>query len=206
MLFKRKKYTLSAREMIEMEEWLAKNCFPLMEENASEEDLSVRLKLKVEYVSPSVLAEHVEAELIPIDEYEYNGLIRVNTVCKGKSFAYLHEIIHYIHDIGIGNKVNKVFKRMSKGHTESKHEQKINYMTAAVKMPYDKIAPQIRKYDMSRPKMDELKFVGDLCVEFGQSRAAIIRRIREVRRIENPKMPHNTASLHILRKRSIGTN
>lgn len=187
MLFNRKKYTLSASEMIEMESWLESECVSKIGEITSEEELSSILKLKVEYVAPQNLAKHVEAELVPIDDIEYNGLIRVNTECMGKVFAYLHEIIHYVYDVGIGNRVTETYARMSKGHTEGKHEQKINYMAAAYSIRYDKIEPQIKEYDESHPKMDEIKFVNGLCEQFNQPRSVIIRRIQEVRRIKRKK-------------------
>ncbi|MBR4290505.1 MAG: ImmA/IrrE family metallo-endopeptidase [Oscillospiraceae bacterium] len=184
VLFNRKKYTLSAREMIEMEKWLRLECIPKIGDALSEEEISSILKLKVEYVDSANLEAHVEAELVPIDDSKYNGLIRVNNECRGKAFAYLHEIIHYAYDVGIGKKVSTPYTRKSKGHTENKHEQKINYMAAALCMRYEKIDAQIQAYDASRPKMDELKFVSGLCREFNQPRPVVIRRIQEVRRIK----------------------
>lgn len=183
-MFNRKKYTLSVKEMLEMENWLESECIPKIGEVSSEEALSSMLKLKVEYVDPENLSEHVEAELIPTTDSDFNGLIRVNTACKGMSFAYMHEIVHYIYDIGIGKKVDRVYTRMEKGHTKDKHEQKINYMAAALSIQYDKIVAKLQDYDTSRPKMDEFKFINELCQEFRQSKSVIIRRIQEVRRLQ----------------------
>ena len=187
MLFGHKKNKLTTSEMIKLEEWLEANCIPHIGPFTSEEDLSARLKLKVEYVDPKNLDKFVEAELVPATSPEFNGLIKVSAKCEGNAFAYLHEIIHYIYDVGIGNRVNETFARMSKGHTKTEHEQKINYMAAAYSMRYDKVEPKIREYDESRPKMDELKFVSDMCREFNQPRAVVIRRIQEVRRIKQRK-------------------
>lgn len=187
MLLKRKKNTLSTNEMIEIENWLISECDPQIGRISSEEELSKKLKLRVEYVAPEYLAEHVEAELRPIDDDSYNGLIRVNASCIGKSFAYLHEIMHYIYDVGIGKKVDRVFTRMARGHTEGAHEQKINYMTAAFTMRYDKIEPRIRAYDESRPRLDAVKFVDDLSNEYKQPRSVVVRRIQEIRRIRKKK-------------------
>lgn len=186
-MFFRKKNALSVEDMVEMEKWLEDECIPTIGNNVSESIVSEKLKLKVEYTSPSNLAPHVEAELRPIDDSEYNGLIRVNTDLMGKTFAYLHEIIHYLRDVGIGNKVDKVFTRKAQGHTESVHEQKINYATAAYIIPYNEIEQSIREYDASRPKMDELEFVNSFCNRYNQSRDVVIRRIQEVRRIRRSK-------------------
>ena len=188
MLFSRKKNSLTIDEMIEIENWLKSNCFSYFGEVVDEAALSSELKLKVEKVVPSQMNKHVEAELRPVDDEKYNGLIRVNSSCVKTNFAYLHEIMHYIYDVGIGNKVNEVFTRKSRGHTEGAHEQKINYMTAAFIMRYDKIEPRIREYDESKPKMDELKFINDLSQEFNQPSTVVIRRIQEIRRIRRRKL------------------
>ena len=187
MLFKKKKQSLSIKEMIEIENWLTSVCYPEIGRISSEEELSKKLKLKVEYVAAEDLDDHVEAELSPISDNRYNGLIKVNSSCIGKSFAYLHEIMHYIYDVGIGKKVDRVFTRMARGHTEGAHEQKINYMTAAFTMRYDKIEPRIRAYDESRPKMDAVKFVDALSHEYNQPRSVVVRRIQEIRRIRRKK-------------------
>lgn len=187
MLFKRKKNDLSVNDMIKIEDWLLLECDPQIRQISSEEELSNRLKLKVEYVDANHLSKHVEAELRPIDDNKYNGLIRVSAACLGKSFAYLHEIMHYIYDVGIGRKVDCVFTRMERGHTEGAHEQEINYMTAAFTMRYDKIEPRIRIYDESNPKMDAVKFIDELCKEYGQPRSVVVRRIQEIRRIRRRK-------------------
>jgi len=187
MLFIRRKNVLPVEDMIEMEEWLQNECIPMIGSNVSDNDVSKKLKLKVEYASPSNLAPHVEAELRPIEDPEYNGLIRVNTELMGKTFAYLHEIIHYLRDVGMGNKVEQVFTRKAQGHTESLHEQKINYATAAYIIPYTVVENSIREYDSSRPKMDELEFVKYFSTRYNQPRDVVIRRIQEVRRIRRDK-------------------
>ena len=184
MLFRRRKHTLSVREMIELEEKIKSIWVAQFGEDVSQEELSQKLKLKVEYVDPQLFDAHVDAELAPIADPDFNGLIRVNGKCKDKSFAYVHEIVHYVFDVGIGEKVTNVYRRMSKGYTKDEHDQRINYMTAAVSMPYEKVYPYIREYDESHPKMDELLFVDRLCKDFKQPRAVAIRRVQEVRRIK----------------------
>lgn len=55
------------------------------------------------------MADDNEAELIPIDDSNYYGLIRLRKELKKHKFAYIHEIIHYIFDVGYGNKVDECF-------------------------------------------------------------------------------------------------
>ena len=175
--------------MVSLEQWLLSNWFPVFADCKDDSDISQRLNLKVHYIAPEKLDPYVEAELRSSDERDFCGLIRVNSELQGKRFAYLHEIMHYLYDVGMGNRVGtgQVFTRKIKGHTENEHEQRINYLTAAAIIPYVKLEKKLKEYDESRPKMDEIKFVNDCCREYGQPRDAVIRRIQEVRRIRRSK-------------------
>lgn len=124
-----------------------------------------------------------EAELGPIDDEAYLGLIRLRKELTKYKFAHSHEIIHYIFDVGYGKRVTKTFTRKRKGKTDCVEEQKTNYMAAAYIMPFGQIAEKLQEYDDSHPKMDEIKFISDLKRYYGQSETAVVRRIREVRKL-----------------------
>jgi len=66
-------------------------------------------------------------------------------------------------------------------------EQESNYMARAYAMPFDQIREQIRIYNDSFPKKDELAFIRALCEHYGQDRKTVLRRIREVKRIDRVK-------------------
>lgn len=180
MSVKRKK-GFTVAEMAEMENALKNSSLCLMKLDAADEELSDKLGLKVEYVTN--MADDNEAELLPIENGDYYGLIRVRKELKKYKFAYVHEIIHYIFDVGCGNKVTKCFSRKKKGRTDSPEEQRINYMTAAYIMPVEQIKKELYEYDHSVPKMDELAFIRTLQMRYEQSETAVIRRIREVRKL-----------------------
>ena len=108
--------------MEEMENTLRNSKLYLLKLSADDEDLSEKLGLKVEYVTN--MADDNEAELIPIDDSNYYGLIRLRKELKKHKFAYIHEIIHYIFDVGYGNKVDECFFRKKKGKTNSHEEQR----------------------------------------------------------------------------------
>lgn len=179
MFFLRKEKRFTVEEMIKMEEELKASELYSLHLNPDDEDLFERLKLKVEYVDD--MSDDNEAELMPIEDDHYLGMIRLRKELKKYKFAYSHEIIHFIFDVGYGNKVTNTFTRKRKGKTESYDEQKTNYKAAAYIMPYTQILPKLQKYDSSKPKMDELKFISDLQKDYGQNEEAVIRRIREVR-------------------------
>lgn len=174
---KEKKFTVS--EMIEMEEELKCSVLYTKGLNADDKDLSKKLQLKVEYVDG--MNNDNEAELLPAEDGIHLGIIRLRKELKKYKFAYIHEIIHYIFDVGYGNKVTKAYARKRQGKTNGYDEQRINYKTAAYIMPYPQILQELQNYDNSSPKMDELKFVRGLQKRYEQSETAVVRRIREVR-------------------------
>lgn len=180
-----KKKQLSVEQMIEMEDAL-KHCeLVTMNLHPDDEKLFEKLHLKVEYVDD--MDDDNEAELCPIDDDFYLGLIRLRKELTKYKFAYSHEIIHYIFDVGYGKRVTDSFTRKRKGKTDSIEEQKTNYMAAAYIMPYKQFVSELQKYDDSHPKMDEVKFISDLKKRYGQSETAVIRRIREVRMMSKVK-------------------
>ncbi len=179
MLWKRKGFTV--KEMNEMENALRNSVLYSLKLSADDSELSTKLGLKVEYVTD--MADDNEAELLPIDGDSYYGLIRLGKRTEKYKFAYIHEIMHYIFDVGYGNKVTKCFSRKKKGKTNSHEEQRINYITAAYIMPFEQIVNELYKYDHSIPKMDEIAFIRTLQTRYEQSETAVIRRIREVRKL-----------------------
>lgn len=176
-----KKKDFSVADMKAMEEKLKNSELIMLNLSADDRQLSEKLHLKIEYVTD--MADDNEAELLPIDDENYNGLIRLSKELEEEKFAYIHEIIHYIFDVGYGKKVTKSFARKRKGKTNSPEEQRTNYMTAAFIMPYDQIKKSLEDYDNSRPKPDELIFVRDLQRRYVPDKVAVIRRIAEVRKM-----------------------
>lgn len=180
MLWGREK-GFTVTEMREMENALRNSVLYSLKLTADDNELSDKLGLKVEYVMN--MSDDNEAELLPIDDNNHYGLIRMRKELKKYKFAYIHEIIHYIFDVGYGNKVTECYSRKKKGKTNSHEEQRTNYMTAAYIMPSAQIAGELYKYDHSVPKMDELAFIRTLQARYQQSETAVIRRIREVRKL-----------------------
>lgn len=122
---------LFEQKMIEMEEELKSSVLHIMGLNADDKELFKKLQLKVEYVDD--MNNDNKAELLPADDGIHLGIIRLRKELKKYKFAYIHEIIHYIFDIGYGNKVTKAYARKRQGKTDSYDEQRINYKTAVVR-------------------------------------------------------------------------
>lgn len=185
------KKNFSVADMKAMEKEL-RSKLDLYELSADDSQLSEKLRLKVEYVTD--MTDDNEAELLPIDDDNYYGLIRLSKELEEEKFAYIHEIIHYIFDVGYEKKVTKSFARKRKGKTNSPDEQRTNYMTAAFIMPYDQIKKSLEDYDGSHPKLDELVFVRNLQERYVPDRVAVIRRIAEVRKMMNSEKNENMVS------------
>lgn len=61
----------------------------------------------------------------------------------------------------------------------------IVYLLDAYRMPKKDIEEKIKIYDNNSLKVDELKFVDDLALEYSVDKETIIRRIHEVRMLKN---------------------
>ncbi len=182
MILPKKKKEFTVEEMIKMENELRDSELYSCQLSPNDPKLFEKLKLKVEYVDD--MSDDNEAELMPSMDERYLGLIRLRKELKKYKFAYIHEVIHFIFDVGYGNKVEETFTRKRQGKTNSEEEQRINYKTAAYIMEYNQICSRLREYDNSRPKADELKFISSLQKDYEQGEETVLRRIREVRRLE----------------------
>ena len=58
-----------------------------------------------------------------------------------------------------------------------------SYLIDAFSMPFHDVKMSLIRYDSSSPKMDELKFLGELIERFCKTSFDVLRRIRQVRRI-----------------------
>jgi hypothetical protein len=57
------------------------------------------------------------------------------------------------------------------------------YVMLAESMPYQEVLRDLREYDNSHPKMDEIKFVRDLQSKYNQTEENVLTRIRFVRKL-----------------------
>lgn len=149
-------------------------------ENIPNEDLARKLGLEVIYCEPDELPTDVEATLSPPKDKEHLGTIRVLENTNVTKFSYIHEIIHYLKDVGEGNVVSKTFTRKKRGQTDSIGEQDINYLTAATIMPFERVSRILSNYEkLSHDEEKEL--ITHMAQEYGQTEDAVSRRIIEVR-------------------------
>jgi len=182
-----KKDNLSVKKTIELEEKLEKSILAEVGYAKTDKELAERFRLKIQEVNDTELSSDTEAALIPSDDSEYLGVIKVKSSYQENLFTCIHEIIHYVFDVGYGKPVSSTFERKKRGKTPDDHEQEINYLAASYSMPYDQMLKAISEYEKSSPKMDELKFVAGLCERYHQSWETVLRRIREVKRIAKEK-------------------
>lgn len=179
--FKRK--GLSTEVMIELEDKLNKSKLHVLGADKDDNDLAKEFKLQVMFVNDADVERDTEARLEKPEDDGYNGLIRIRESLRPMPFAFTHEIMHYVFDVGVGEVVQKTFARKVKGVDKSEHEQWIDYLAAANRMRYDNMVSEISRYDESSPRMNPVSFVNHLCNTYNVDRTSAIRRVQEVRAI-----------------------
>lgn len=70
---------------------------------------------------------------------------------------------------------------------ECQNTKEMKYVSRAHSMPFAQIKKAIQDCSNSTSKVDELAFIQDLCERYAQSRKSVLRRIREVKRIDKYK-------------------
>lgn len=187
------KKQLSVKRMIELEDKLSKSKLAEIGYARTDEELATILGLQIVVVDNDALPSDTEAMLSRHNDQKYFGLIQVKKMYRSSMFACIHEIIHYVFDVGCNNFVQDTFERKVRGKTKDIHEQETNYMAASYSMPFDNIKEAIQRYNARFPKEDELVFVQNLCTKYGQDRKGVLRRIREVKRIDREKAKSHLA-------------
>ncbi len=144
-------------------------------------ELAKDLKLEVCYCDSQEMPKDVEATLSQPTNSNFFGLIKIMKDSVS-DFSYMHEIIHYFRDVGVGNKVKSTYTRKRQGKTDSPAEQEINYLAAAAIMPYIKISTLIEKFENVTFE-DEKIFLEEFSKEYSQSYETVARRFVEVRKL-----------------------
>ena len=175
---------LPTEKTIELEEELKGSVLAQIGYMKQDEELATYFHLEIR--TNDDLPEDVEAILDKPKSPGYNGIVEIKSQYKDNHFSFIHEIIHYVFDVHPGNKVEAQFARNIKGKTKDQKEQETNYLTAAYQLPYSRMLEEIRGFNRSYPR-DELRFVSRICKEYDQPREAVLRRIREVKRIAAAK-------------------
>lgn len=189
---------LPVEKMIELEDKLKQSPLAKIGFAKTDEELANILGLEIVVVHDDELPRDTEATLTHNDNPTYFGLIQVKQTYRRSMFACIHEIIQYVFDVGCSNYVQGSFERKVRGKTQDAHEQEINYMTASYSMPFTQIKEAIQCYNNSFPKADELVFVHNLCERYGQERESVLRRIREVKRIDRDRRTKKSNSIYSL--------
>ena len=139
--------------------------------------LANALQLKVEQASPSTTVRGI---LVAADSPEYNGIIRFTAPEDNQSsenFDIMHEIVHYLKDVGEGKKVSTSFTRTHHGGPRSHREQVVDYYAAAMAIPRDSLRKQI---DACHGNPCSEEFVTKMMNIYRQPRETVRRRINEV--------------------------
>lgn len=143
------------------------------------EQLATSLSLRMEVASDLPEGTRARLDTAPSNS-KYNGVVRyVRNGHKDydSNFDIIHEIMHYLNDVGVGKQVTKSFTRLHHGNKRKYHEQVIDYYAAAVAIPKESLQMRIRLHNGN--PYDEC-FVNQLADIYEQPKEMIIRRIGEV--------------------------
>lgn len=143
--------------------------------------LASGLGLKISSDS-SPMTENERCVLGISDSSEYNGIIYVRegeTDRKSQNFDIMHEIVHYLKDVGAKKKVSKSFARThhSDGYRRGHQEQIVDYYAAAMAIPAESLRARINAYH-GNPRDEE--FIKEMMEIYEMPRETVVRRINEV--------------------------
>lgn len=178
---------LPVSAMIELEDDLNTSVLYKYGAVITDGELARDFGLDVVFVDDAEMENGIEAELSPPTHEGCNGLIRIRKSLRQCPFAFTHEIMHYVFDVGVGNIVQQTFTRKARGVDKNEHEQRVDYLAAANRMRYDKMVVEIERYDKASPRMNPVAFVNHLCTTYEVDRTTAIRRVQEVRAIKAKK-------------------
>lgn len=123
--------------------------------------------------------------LLPPGEEDdtYNGIIQLRW--PQSRFDLMHELLHYIIDVGVGKKVIETCYEDYSPHKESQdpHEREINYMAAALLMPFNEMEKAICDFDKKGSSAYTQEFISDLEDRYEVNSYCVISRIQEVRKL-----------------------
>lgn len=117
------KKDFTVAEMEEMENTLRNSKLYLLKLSADDDDLSGKLGLKVEYVTN--MADDNEAELIPIDDSNYYGLIRLRKELKNINLRIFMRLFIIYLMLGMATKWMSVFQKKKGKPTVTKSRELI---------------------------------------------------------------------------------
>ena len=122
----------------------------------------------------------VRGVLMASESPEYNGVIRLaanEDKRYSKNFDIMHEIAHYLKDVGVGKRVSTSFARTHHGDPRSHQEQVTDYYAAGMANPKDSLEKRIIACPVDPYSED---FVAKMMEVYNQPNETVRRRINEV--------------------------
>ena len=176
-------YINKTKERTQKMEALETELFGMGIQGKSDLELASAFRLNVENVPLYSLGRDIEAILEPAYSDSYNGTIKIASDPSTK-FNCMHEIIHYVRDVGVGNQVKETYTRKSTGRTDCIKEQEVNYLTAAALMPLIDFYRHTKRYE-EIPIQEESGFLERLAKQYNQDLIAIKRRLVEAKLLDD---------------------
>ena len=201
-IFKRKKKEiLSLDELLSVELNVKNKLFERYGWPISKDVVREQMNLDIQTLD---LSPDIEAILQPSCSEEKNGEILVNRLYEDDGeFEYMHEVIHYIIDIGVGKKVDKEFRRKHSENSSDAHEREIDSTAAATLIPIFLLLHDIDRYRKNIWLTDEVAFMQELREKYSCSQACLEKRFKEVHRLKKDKHRLNMLRTEYEKKKDI---
>lgn len=183
-----RKRRLTASEMVKMEKLVQEKCGELGPSSQYDlpSGLLARINLKLVPESDESFPKDKIAILAPcrdVDKGKCNGIVRIRESRKEETFPVMHEIMHYILEVGISQEVTEERANTIAGEEKTFKEQLIDYAAAAYLIPIEDISDMLAQYDKENPKQDLLKKTLEMSKQYNCSTETVVRRIKEARKI-----------------------
>lgn len=187
------KKTLDASKLLQGEIWVAKEIRERLGWPITEDKVTEVLGLDIKR---QVLGARIEAQLCPASSAtNFNGQIIINSMYEEDSvFDYMHEVVHYIHDVGVGNKVDHNFTRKHENNRIDETERQIDFLTAVSLIPIDELAKDIDYYNKHWYILNEARYTRKLLQKYKCSKECLMQRYSEVHTVRRILKNSNLSS------------
>ena len=180
-LFARRK--LTGEKMLELEERIREENLSRYKNYEIKDLLAEAENLGLKVIVGDETLDGIRGELTePPDDDSHKGILRL--CANPNKFDILHELMHYLINVGVGNTVDRAYPEDYSSHRESEdaNEREINYLSAAILMPLDEMKKRIREYDSKHLHLNLRDFIMAMQDDYGVTTDCVLMRIQEVRK------------------------
>ena len=143
-------------------------------------ELAENFNVNVRYIEDVNMPKGVMAVIRP--STTCNAIIEVPYSQRNNPNYFSYEIAIYILYRDDNKRLTSTHERLRKEKASS-YTYKRDFVARSLMCRRENIKEHIDKYDESHPKLDETKFISELCKKYNMTKDEVIKRIQDVRKI-----------------------